>query len=75
MGHAGVAIPEPGYVVPLIPSTVGPSQCRVSKPRKKRGHLMSLFDKLNDEKWLLIFATAVPIGLVIIIVLITQLAT
>lgn len=36
---------------------------------------MSLFDKLNDEKWLLIFATAVPIGLVILIVLITQLAT
>ena len=35
---------------------------------------MSLSDKLNDEKWRLIGATAVPIVLVLIIVFITQAA-
>ena len=36
---------------------------------------MKLSDLVKDEKWLLIGATAVPIGLVFIIVAITQLSS
>ena len=36
---------------------------------------MKLSDMVKEEKWLLIGATAVPIGLVVIIVAITQLGS